>query len=99
MTSSQEDGTSSMEAILKDYIEQQLRDLGEDIDLGLADDLVLIGFDSIAYVRLVAFINERFGIKVPDIDVTVEQFGTVANIAAYLADHAAGQPAAGGGAS
>lgn len=99
MTSSQEDGTSSMEAILKDYIEQQLRDLGEDIDLGLDDDLVLIGFDSIAYVRLVAFINERFGIKVPDVDVTVEQFGTVANIAAYLTAHSPEQPVAGSGSS
>ena len=73
-----------MESILTTYIEDQLRDLGEDATVEPDDDLVLIGFDSIAYVRLVAFLNERFGVRVPDSDVTVEQFGTVARIAVYL---------------
>ncbi len=80
-----------METILTEYIEQQLRDVGEDVDLEVDDDLVLIGFDSIAYVRLVAFIRERFGIRVPDADVTVEQFGTVAAMVTYLAAQGAAE--------
>lgn len=73
-----------MEIILTTYIEEQLRDLGEDIEVAADDDLVLLGFDSIAYVRLVAFIHDEFGIRVPDADVTVEQFGTVEAMVAYL---------------
>ncbi len=77
--------TGTMERILKDYLEEQLRELDEEIELEVDDDLVLIGLDSVAYVRLLAFIKKRFEIRVPDTDVTVEQFGTISGIAAYLA--------------
>lgn len=73
-----------MEAILSAFIEQQFKDQGDDVTVGVDDDLVLLGFDSIAYVRLVVFIRKEFGVRVPDADVTIEQFGTVANVAAYL---------------
>ena len=73
-----------MESIITQYIEEQLSEFGDDITLAADDDLVLIGFDSIAYVRLIAFIHDAFGIRVPDAHVTVEQFGTVAAIASYL---------------
>ncbi len=76
----------TMESILKEYVEHHLREQGDDVELALDDDLVLIGFDSIGYVRLLDFINSEFGVHVPDADVTVEQFGTVASIAAYLRD-------------
>ncbi len=73
-----------MEATLTQFIEQQFRDQGDDVTVEAGDDLVLLGFDSIAYVRLVAFIKDEFGIRVPDSDVTVEQFGSVENIVAYI---------------
>lgn len=73
-----------MESILKTYIEEQLRELGEDVAVEVEDDLAMIGFDSISYVRLLAFINERFGIRVPDSDVTIERFGNIAAMARYL---------------
>lgn len=81
-----------METIIKHYIEEQLREFGDDVELDADDDLVLIGFDSIAYVRLIAFIHGEFGLKVPDAHVTVEQFGTVAAIAAYLEANGATPP-------
>jgi len=73
-----------MEQFLTNYIEAELREVGEDVDLETDDDLVLIGFDSVAYVRLVAHLKQEFGVRVPDSDVTVENFGTVAAIARYL---------------
>jgi acyl carrier protein len=73
-----------METAIKDYIESHLRDLGDDVELESDDDLVTVGFDSIGYVRLLDFINVTFHMHVPDSDVTVEHFGTVASIAAYL---------------
>lgn len=77
------------------YIEGQLRDQGDDIDLAAEDDLVMVGFDSIAYVRLVSFIKATYGVAVPDADVTIEQFGTVANIAAYLEGRGVAPPDSG----
>ena len=87
-----------METILKGYIEEELRALGEDVELDVDDDLALIGFDSIAYVRLIAFIKERFEIRVRHAEVTVEQFGTVSAIASYLgAQGATPEPTRGDG--
>lgn len=71
-------------ATLVDYIGEQLRELGEDDQVSPDDDLVTIGFDSVAYLRLVAFIQDRFGIDVPDTDVTIEHFGSVSNMVSYL---------------
>ncbi len=69
---------------IKAYVENELRDMGEEAEVDVDVDLALIGFDSIAYVRLIVFIRERWGLRVPENDVTVENFGTVSAIAAYL---------------
>ncbi len=74
----------ALQATLLSYIGEQLHELGEDDQVSPDDDLVMIGFDSVAYVRLVAFIQDRFGIDVPDTDVTIEHFGSVSNIVSYL---------------
>ncbi len=73
-----------MEAVLKSYIEQQFRAQGDDVEVGLEDDLTLLGLDSIAYVRLVAFVEQEFDLVVPESHVTLDQFGSVANIVDYL---------------
>ena len=88
-----------MEAMLTELIESQLRELGEDGDVGAEDDLVMIGFDSIAYVRLISYLEHHFDIEIPDSDVTIEHFGTVANMAAYLERRGAPAPPPPGGAS
>ncbi len=46
----------------------------------LADDMI----DSIGMLRLVMFIEETWGIKIPHGDLVIENFRTVAVIAAYL---------------
>ena len=40
--------------------------------------------DSVALVRLASFLEQRFGLRIPDRDVTVEHFDTLALILAYL---------------
>ena len=74
----------ALQATLVGYIGEQLRELGEDDQVSPDDDLVMIGFDSVAYVRLVVFIQDRFGIDVPDTDVTIEHFGSVSTMVSYL---------------
>lgn len=72
------------------YIEQQMADQGDEMSVRPDDDLVLIGYDSVAYVRLLAHLKREFGLTVPDADVTVENFGSVAVIADYLERRGAG---------
>ena len=78
--------------MLTGFIEAYLRDMGDDVNLEADDDLASIGFDSIGYVRLIDHIDRALAIKVPDADVTLEQFGTVSRIAAYLEQHGAVAP-------
>lgn len=78
-----------IESRLTAYLEEQFLNQGEQVDLSRDDDLVDLGLDSIGYVRLVAFINDTFGVAVPDRDLTIDQFGTVGRIADYLAANGA----------
>lgn len=45
--------------------------------------------DSINLVRLVQFIEERFGVSIPDADFGPELFETPATVAAYVEAHSA----------
>ena len=54
-------------------------------DLQAEDDILGSGLvDSLGVMRIVAFIEERFGITVPPEDVRIEHFLTVRQIATYL---------------
>jgi acyl carrier protein len=49
--------------------------------------------DSMGLVRLIQFLEERFGVSVADADVTPELFASPYELATYVARHAAKQPA------
>lgn len=72
-------------ALLKQFIAYEL--VGRrDLVLNDDDDLLLSGLvDSLGVVRLIAYIEDDLRISVPAGDVTIENFGTVAAIADYLA--------------
>ncbi len=69
---------------IKQFIAREL--VGQqDFVLQDHDDLLLSGIvDSLGVVRLVTFIEDELRTPVPAGDVTIENFGTVASIAAYL---------------
>jgi len=49
------------------------------------EDLLSAGIlDSLAILQLVAFIEDRFGIKVPDEDVVFENFMSISTLTKYL---------------
>jgi acyl carrier protein len=52
-------------------------------DVSLDDDAPLLDgvLDSMALMRLVAFLEEEFDVELADEDITVENFKTVGNIA------------------
>lgn len=81
----------SVVSTLTEYLEEQFRNQGDEISVQPDDDLVELGFDSIAYVRLVAHIKKTYGLAVPDHDLTLAQFGTVGRIADYLVANGVGE--------
>jgi acyl carrier protein len=70
--------------ILIDFIEQEFM-RGRGARLSADDDLLSSGIvDSLGILRLVAFVEERFGIQMPDEDVVFENFHSVNALADYL---------------
>jgi acyl carrier protein len=66
------------------YIEDEIL-AGQDIQLEADEDLLGSGLlDSLAAMRLIAYIEKEFDIKVPPQDMTIENFMTVEAIANYL---------------
>jgi acyl carrier protein len=74
-----------METVVNDYITREfVRDAAL---LPLADDASLLDsgiLDSLSLLRLVVFLEERFGITMGDADLLPENFASVNTICAYI---------------
>ena len=78
-----------MEAVINDYISRELVQDATLLPLGNATSLLETGvLDSLSLLRLVVFIQERFGITVDDVDLVPEHFDSVEAICAYLRSRA-----------
>ncbi len=76
---------SETEEILRRFVIDELIGQAGDLELGTADDLLTSGLlDSLGVMRLVRFLEERFGVEVPAADVTIEHFLSLETILAYL---------------
>lgn len=79
---------------VRDEITEFVRlELAADPAIELAPDveLLITGIvDSMGAVRLVGFVEDRWGVRVPPQDVTIENFGTIADITTYVTTHATG---------
>jgi acyl carrier protein len=76
--------STGTETVLMDYIKGELiRDRRAVISSD--DDLLANGtIDSLGILQLVAFVDERLGLRIPDEDVTYENFHSVNALATYL---------------
>lgn len=74
-----------MEAVINDYISRELVQDASLLPLGNTTSLLDTGvLDSLSLLRLVVYVQERFGITVDDVDLVPEHFDTVDAICAYL---------------
>ena len=74
-----------METVINDYISREF--IRDPALLPLADDASLLDggiLDSLSLLRLVVFLEERFGIGVGDTDLLPENFSSVNAICAYV---------------
>ena len=68
-----------------DYVWQQLLGGREGAQVTAHDDLLGSGLvDSMGMMSLIAFIENHFSIKIPPQEMTIENFGTVADIVLYI---------------
>ena len=73
--------------ILKEYIRQELMS-GANSELDDNENLLAAGIvDSLGVLRLVSFVEERFGIEVADEDVTLENFQSIQSMVDYIEQH------------
>jgi acyl carrier protein len=80
---------TQLEAIINDYISKEL--VQDPALLPLADDTSLLEtgvLDSLSLLKLMLFVQERFGIAVDDVDLTPEHFDSVDAICRYLRSRA-----------
>jgi len=64
------------EAVRRFVLRELLRD--EDIDLAVNEPIFSSGLlDSFSVVQLICFLEDRFGLKIPVADVTIEDFDTI----------------------
>jgi acyl carrier protein len=74
----------STSTILADYITKELAK-GRATTIRPEDDLLSAGIiDSLGILQLVSFVEKQFGIQIPDEDVVLENFQSVAALSAYL---------------
>lgn len=69
-------------AALRAYIEEEI--LLRKTPLGLEEDLFAAGFDSMSMSRVLVFVEERFGLQIPDQDVVLDEVSTVDRWARFV---------------
>jgi acyl carrier protein len=80
---------TQLEAVINDYISRELVQDATLLPLANATSLLETGvLDSLSMLKLVIFVQERFGIVVDDMDLVPEHFASVDAICAYLRSRA-----------
>ena len=74
--------TADLAARVRQFVASSF--LPDGATLGDDDDLFAL-LDSLQVLRLVVWVEEQFGVKVGDADLTAENLGTVARLAAFVA--------------
>ena len=73
------------ESELIEFIAQDLLRGRPDVSIDAGDDILGSGLvDSLGVMRIVAFIEKRYEVKVPPEDVRIEHFLSVNHIVSYL---------------
>ena len=81
-----------METVINDYVSRELVQDASLLPLGNATPLLETGIlDSLSLLRLVVFVQDRFGIVVDDLDLVPEHFASVDAICAYLRSRTGGR--------
>jgi acyl carrier protein len=79
---------TEVEAVINDYISRELVQDQALLPLDNETSLLKTGvLDSLSLLRLVVFVQDKFGVVVDDTELVPEHFDSVDAICAYLRDH------------
>ena len=71
--------------VLRQFMTTELLNGAQNGSLSDDDNLLMTGLvDSLGIMRLITFIEEKFGVHVPPEDVTIDNFLTINHITTYL---------------
>lgn len=74
-----------MKEKIKEYIEKELIEEKEEINLSFEDDILSNGLiDSMEAMQLITFLENSFGINIPPEDMVIENFITINAIGNYI---------------
>ena len=77
-----------MEAVINDYISREIVQDQALLPLDNETSLLKTGvLDSLSLLRLVVFVQDKFGVVVNDTELVPEHFDSVDAICSYLRDH------------
>jgi acyl carrier protein len=80
---------AGVRAEVREFIEENFLYMHPELELGDEDALLDLGvIDSMGFVELVDEVQERYGIHVSDVEITDENFGSVAAVARFVARRA-----------
>jgi acyl carrier protein len=77
--------TDSIRQALNEHIVSEI--LLRDEPLAPDEDLFAAGFDSMSLSRVLVFVEERFGVTIPDEQVVVDEIGTLDQLTAFVAGY------------
>jgi acyl carrier protein len=78
-------GYDRVHAELRTFVTDNFLYLHPDVELDDADDLLAMGIiDSLGFVELVEEVQARYDVTVDDLDITEQNFGSLAAMAGYV---------------
>ena len=76
-----------IEKKLKNFVLAEFAEQIEQKSIDVNDDLLSMGIvDSMGVLQIVNFIEEHFGIKVEDEEITIDNFRTISAVARFVND-------------
>jgi acyl carrier protein len=81
-----ETGTdSAVRAELREFVTENFLYMRPDLELADDDDLLALGvLDSLGFVELVEEVQLRYGLTVGDVEITEENFGSIAALTRFV---------------
>ncbi len=76
---------NDVRAEMRSYVEDNFLYMHPGVELSDEDDFLALGvIDSLGFVELVEEVQSRYGLEVSDVEITEENFGSIAAIAHFV---------------